>query len=335
MMAKLRLAFLGFRHGHVMGLYQSAQQHSRVEVVAAIDQDASAAAAANVSHGRYDDLIASSDVDAIAVGEYFGRRGEIIIRALEANKHVISDKPICTRPAELDRIVALAAAKRRSIGCLLDLRDHGPYLTMRRLIRDGAIGKVHTVNFTAQHPLLLGTRAAWYFEEGKHGGTINDIGIHAIDAIPWLTGRTIVEATAARAWNARVPQFPRFQDAAQVMLKLDNGGGVLGDLSYLAPDGVGYSAEQYWRITCHGDVGVIETNYNAKAVTLAVGAEVKTIPADPGRPTGSLDAFLDEIDGKPHEGALTTAAVLDATRRTLLIQQAADENRTNVPLTSG
>jgi predicted dehydrogenase len=333
-MVKLRLAFLGFRHGHVMGLYKSAQQHPRVEVVAAMDEDATAATAANVSHGRYDDTIKSSNVDAIAVGDYFGRRGEIIIRALEANKHVIADKPICTKFAELDRIAALVADKRRSVGCLLDLRDHGPYLTMRRLIRDGAIGDVHTVNFTAQHPLLLGKRPAWYFEEGKHGGTINDIGIHAIDAIPWLTGRTIVEATAARAWNARVPQFPRFQDAAQMMLKLDNSGGVLGDLSYLAPDGIGYFADQYWRIACHGDSGVIETNYNAKAVTLAVGAEVKTIPTDPGHPTGCLDAFLDEIAGNSREGALTTADVLDATRRTLLIQQAADENRTNVPLTS-
>src|SRR5688500_12542479 len=143
-MSKLRIAFLGFRHGHINGLFKSAQQHARVEVVAAVDEDASAAAAANVSHGRYDDLFTRGDVDAIATGDYFGRRGEIIIRALEANKHVIADKPICTRLDELDRIAAIAKEKERVVGCLLDLRDHGPYLTMRRLIRDyGAIGAVH------------------------------------------------------------------------------------------------------------------------------------------------------------------------------------------------
>ena len=334
-MSKMRLAFLGFRHGHVMGLYKSAQQHPRVEIVAAMDEDAAAATAAGVTHGRYDDVLASRQVDAIAVGDYFGRRGQIIIRALEADKHVIADKPICTRLAEVDRIAALAADKRRSIGCLLDLRDHGPFLTMRRLIRDErALGEVRTVNFTAQHPLLLGKRPAWYFEDEKHGGTINDIGIHAIDAIPWLTGRTIVEATAARAWNARLPQHPKFQDAAQVMLKLDNGGGVLGDLSYLAPDGIGYAVTQYWRVTCHGDAGVIETNYNATTVALAAAGEVKSIPVEASHPTGCLDAFFDEIDGTSKDGALTTANVVDATRRTLLIQQAADQNRTNVPLTS-
>jgi predicted dehydrogenase len=181
---------------------------------------------------------------------------------------------------------------------------------------------------------MLGKRPAWYFEPGKHGGTINDIGIHAIDAIPWLTGRTIAEVAAARAWNARLPQFPHFQDAAQVMLKLDNGGGVLGDLSYLAPDGIAYSGDQYWRITCHGEAGVIETNYNAKTVTLWAGSEMKHFPAGPSNPTGCLDAFLDEIAGKPSDntGALNTQTVLDASRRALLIQQAADENRANVRL---
>lgn len=331
-MSELRLAFVGFRHAHVMGLYKSAQEHPRVQVVAAIDEDADAARVAQVAHGRYDEVLKSAEVEAVAVGEAFGRRGDIVIAALEAGKHIIADKPICTRLPELDRIAALVAAKRRAVGCLLDMRDHGSFLTMRRLIRDGAIGQVHTVNFTAQHPLMLGKRPAWYFEPGMHGGTINDIAIHAIDLIPWLTGRTIVEVTAARGWNARLPQFPHFQDAAQVMLKLDNGGGVLGDLSYLAPDHVGYAVEQYWRVACHGDRGVVETNYNAKTVTLAADGEVKSVAAQPNAPTGCLAAFLDEIAGKSQPGALTTADVVDASRRTLLIQQAADADRTKVVL---
>jgi predicted dehydrogenase len=282
-----------------------------------------------------DDVYNTVAFDAVAIGDYFSRRGQIAIRALEAGKHAIADKPICTRLDECDRIAELATSRQRAVGCLLDLRDHGPFLTMRRLIREGAIGTVHTITFTAQHPLMLGKRPAWYFEPGKHGGTINDIAIHAIDAIPWLTGRTITHATAARAWNARLPQYPHFQDAAQVMLKLDNGGGVLGDLSYLAPDGVAYAAEQYWRITCHGDGGVIETNYNAKFVSLSRAADPspQAIPLDPSHPTGCLDAFLDEISGvQPDARALTTKQVLDATRQALLIQRAADENARDVSL---
>ena len=157
-------------------------------------------AAVQLTHNSYDDIWQNVDFDAVAVGDYFSRRGELIIAALSAGKHVLADKPVCTNLNELDQIEALAAKKRRALGCLLDLRDHGGYLATRKLIANGEIGQVHTLTFLAQHPLILGKRPSWYFEPGKHGGTINDIGVHAIDLIPWMTGRSIVEVTAA-AWN--------------------------------------------------------------------------------------------------------------------------------------
>jgi predicted dehydrogenase len=329
----MRLAFIGFRHGHVMGLYRGAVAHSGVEVVAACEEDPQAAAAlraggtVQLTHERMEDVLTKVECDAIAVGDYFARRGEIVIRALEAGKHVIADKPICTRLDELDRIGHLAAGKGRAVGCLLDLRDTAVFLTMRRVIREGAIGEVHTVLFTAQHPLMFGTRPAWYFEPGKHGGTINDIAIHATDLIPWLTAREIEGVVAARAWNARLPQHPHFQDAAQVMLRLDNNGGAFGDVSYLSPDELGYTAPQYWRVTCHGSDGVVEADYSATSVSLAARGDktVREIALDPAKPDGCLEAFMNEIAGRIEPGALTTADVLRASRVALLAQQTADQ----------
>lgn len=339
-MSKIRLAFLGFRHGHVMGLYKSAKAHPRVEVVAACEEDDATAktlrdaGTVQLTHGSYDDVYSSVDFDAVAVGDYFARRGELILSALNAGKHVIADKPICTDLAQLDAIEKLAAQKRRVVGCLLDLRDHGAYIAVRKLIKEGAIGNVHTVTFLAQHPLILGKRPAWYFEPGKHGGTINDIGVHAIDLIPWMTGRKLVEVTSARAWNARVPQSPQFQDAAQFCLKLDNGGSVFGDVSYLNPDGAMYSPMQYWRMTIHGETGMIETSYNAKSVELtkATDATPQNIPLADAKPTGCLDAFLNEIEGNNPPGELTSRDVFDAARKSLLTQRAADQQKAFVAL---
>ena len=325
----MKLAFLGFRHAHVMGLYQSATEHADVDVVAAVEEDPAtaeslrAAGKVTLTHERIPDVLANVACDAVAIGDVYARRGAIAIAALEAGKHVIADKPLCTRLDELDRIAALSRETKRVVSCLLDLRDGGPYRAMRQIIRSGEIGDVHTINFTAQHPLLLGTRPHWYFEPGAHGGTINDIAVHAIDLIPWLSGRSITGVVAARAWNARLPQFPHFQDAAQIMLKLDNAGGVLGDLSDLAPDPVGYTAPQYWRVTCHGAGGFVETHYGATEVLLATNADksVRQIPADADVPHGRLNDFLDEIAGTSRDGALTTADVFTASRTALLAQQ--------------
>ncbi len=336
----MRLAFIGFRHGHVMGLYRGAIARGGVDVVAACEEDEATrqALATNgtvqLTHERIDDVLANVDCDAIAIGDTFARRGEIAIRALEAGKHVIADKPLCTRLNELDRIERLTAEKRRAIGCLFDLRDTAVFRTMRRLISEGSIGEVHTVLFTAQHPLMLSTRPAWYFEAGQHGGTINDIAIHAIDLIPWMTGRRLMEVTAARAWNARLPQHPHFQDAGQLMLRLDNNGGVFGDVSYLSPDELGYGAPQYWRVTCHGSEGFVEAAYSSISVKLAGRGDttVREVPLDPATPDGCLVAFMNEIDGRIEPGALTAADVLRASRQTLMAQQAADSGASKVAI---
>jgi predicted dehydrogenase len=334
---RLRIAFIGFRHNHVMGLYHAANVHPDFDLVAASEDHPETIEAlsrdekVSLTHTNWRDVIDHVPCDAIAVGDYFAKRGEIIIAALEAGKHVISDKPICTR---LDQLEELAREKQRVVSAQLDLRDSGAFITARRLIRDGAIGEVHTIHITAQHPLLLDKRPKWYFEPGKQGGTINDIAIHATDLIPWMTGRKLAEVVAARAWNARLPQFPHFQDAAQFMLKLDNGGGVFGDVSYLAPDGIAYTAPQYWRITCHGSDGLIEAKYMSPTVQLATSGDktVQSIPCDASIENGRLPAFLEQIRGEANDGALTTADVMRASRCALSIQHAADEQRTGVVL---
>lgn len=336
----LKIAFVGFRHGHIMGLYNTCKSDSRVKLVAACEEDPAtidalkSAGKVQLTHTSFADMLKSVDCDAIAVGDYFANRGFLIIQSLKARKHIISDKPVCTSLDELDQIAQLARSTNRKIGCLLDLRDSGVFITARKLVRDGTIGEVLTANFTAQHPLLLATRPRWYFEPNKHGGTINDIGVHGIDLLPWLTGRTFAQCVAARTWNVRVPQAPHFQEGGQFMLKLDNDAGVLGDVSYFTPDGIAYAAPQYWRITIHGTQGLIEASFSQRTLTLTTAEDKspRAVDLEPDHPTGCLDAFLREIAGSSNEPDLMTNDVLRASRTSLVIQQAADQNRTNVPL---
>ncbi|HEX8523656.1 MAG TPA: Gfo/Idh/MocA family oxidoreductase [Tepidisphaeraceae bacterium] len=336
----LKIAFAGFRHGHIMGLYNTCRNHPGVKLVAACEEDAptreslNAAGKVEIGHSDYQHMLETVDCDAIAVGDYFAKRGALIIAALKAGKHVISDKPVCTRISELEEIAGLVKTMDRRLGCLLDLRDSGVFITARKLIRQGAIGEVLTANFTAQHPLLRATRPKWYFEQGKHGGTINDIAVHGIDLIPWVTGRQIAYVVSARTWNARVPEAPQFHDGGQFMLKMDNGGGVLGDVSYFTPDALAYSAPQYWRLTVHGTEGLVEASFSQRTVMLAKAADKapQSVPLEKDHPTGCLDAFIGDVEGRSDAAHLTSAEALRASRVTLLIQQAADRNECNVPL---
>ena len=176
---------------------------------------------------------------------------------------------------------------------MLTMRDAAPVIGARNLIQAGRIGEVHAIAFGGQHPLLLGSRPGWYFEQGKHGGTITDIGIHAIDALPWVTGHQWAKINAARCWRAFVPQELHMQDAGQMMLEMDNGCGVLGDVSYFAPDRAGYTMPYYWRTTFWGRDGVIETATTAKDIQV-LGREDAAVQVEPlpPAPTGRLPALL-------------------------------------------
>src|SRR3954447_25098205 len=102
----MRLAFMGFRHGHVMPLYHAAVRDARIDVVAACEEhaptaDSVAASGVVITHRDFEQMLRDVAFAALAIGDYFGRRGAILIAALQAGKHVIADKPICTDLREL------------------------------------------------------------------------------------------------------------------------------------------------------------------------------------------------------------------------------------------
>lgn len=336
----LRLAIVGFRHGHIMDLNRRVVENPALELVATCEEDEAtriqlkAQGQVSISHTRFDDMLESVDCDVVAIGDYFGKRGSLAIRALQRGKHVICDKPLCTSLSELDEIVQLAAGNHLCVGCMLDMRDNGLFIGARNLVRQGVIGEIQAISFNGQHPLFWGQRAPWYFEPGKHGGTINDIGAHAFDIIPWITGLKFAQVNAARCWVAHPELCSTFASAGQVMLTMSNGGGVLGDVSYLTPDSFAYRNPQYWRITLWGNKGVLETSHTAEGITVAIDGEtaLRTELAAPANPGGYLKSFLHDIEGSSAEDELNTNQVLAAARVALKVQLAADQNAHDVTL---
>jgi len=351
---KTRIAFLGFRHGHVRAADLRARERTDIEIVACSEDDPVLRAgleregAVKVTHRDHRKLLAEVDCDAVVVGAVFGRRGAVIADALAAGRHVLSDKPACTSIAELDRIEELARAKGLAVGMMLELRDAGVFIGLRRLVREGAVGEVRAVSFGGQHPLLSASRPAWYHEEGSHGGTINDIAIHALDAIPWITGLGFDRVVAAREWQRGVPRGSHFRNAAQLMLAMENEAGVIGDVSYFSPDSHGYSLPLYWRLTIWGGEGVLETSINAGEIRLFREGDSsgRALPPGPSEPGGYFEAFLREARGESGAGVeaarpggsgapesgerLTTADEFAASRVALRAQEAASRGLRDV-----
>ncbi len=337
---KTKMAFAGFRHGHINSLYELARSSDEVEVVAACEEDPDtrnglhAVGRIQLTHTDVQRMLDEVEFDALAVGDYFARRGSLVLEALSRGKHAIADKPLCTRLSEVAEMARITRSGSLKVGCMLTMRDSAPMRGARAMIRAGRIGEVQAIGFGGQHPLMLDSRPGWYFEAGKHGGTITDIGIHAIDAIPWITGLEFHTINAARCWNAFARPYPHFHDAAQMMLTMNNGCGVLGDVSYFAPDRLGYRLPQYWRTTFWGTEGLIELS-TAMDKLMVVGAaddEVRYEPLPPAVKGGYLRSFLDDIAGVTPDSGLDTAAVLESMRTAITIQEAANHGAREVEL---
>lgn len=334
----MKLAIVGFRHAHMYVMAQHIQAMPEIELVAACEEDAATRQALaartdiQLTHECLETMLAEVECEAVAVGDTYARHGPLILRLLAQGKHVIVDKPVCITLAELAAIEQRLQETGLKLGCMLDMRDSPQMIGIRALIQSGRIGEIHAITFGGQHPLMLGTRPAWYFEPGQHGGTINDIAIHAVDALPWITGLNFAQINAARTWNAFAPAYPHFQDAGQMMLTMNNGCGVLGDVSYFMPNSMGYTLPHYWRMTFWGRKGIVETAATLDQLWVALDGErsphQEALP--PGKPAGYLTAFLHDIVGVTEEGELTTAVVLRATRTTLEIQQVADRHAAGV-----
>jgi predicted dehydrogenase len=327
-----RFVFVGFRHPHIFSLWQGVRDRSDCEIVGACEVDPvtrtslAEGGRVKITHDNFERMLAETPSDVVAIGDVFGERGTLAILALESGRHVIADKPICTRLKELDRIERLAGERRLVVGAQLDLPENPAICRLRQVINDGMIGAVCTVTIAAQHPLRWGTRPPWYFEPDRHGGTINDLGVHVFDLVPWLTGRGWERLLSAHVWNAKAVAAPQFQDGAQFLATLQGGISCFADLSYLGPDLLGYEIPNYWRITVHGTQGLAEMSLPQNLVRI-IRDDAKT-PEEmgglPGAPLQYLNDFLDETAGRPRAEGMNTERVLAASRLALKAQAAAE-----------
>lgn len=135
-----------------------------------------------------DEIIADPDVDAILNLTIPAAHAEISLAALEAGKHVHSEKPFVTDLTDGRRILDLAARKGLSVGNAPDTFLGGRWQTVRKLLDKGVIGEptgasafVPTHGVERHHP-----NPDFYYAKG--GGPLLDLGPYYLAALVFCLG---------------------------------------------------------------------------------------------------------------------------------------------------
>jgi len=201
-------------------------------------------------------LLDDPTIDLILLSGIPRDRAGWAVKAMQAGKDVMSDKPGCTTLAQLADIKACVAATGRIWSIDFSERFEVPAVTRAAgLVAEGAIGRVVQTVGLGPHRLNRATRPDWFFDRDAYGGILTDIGSHQIDQFLYFTGSDDAEITMAQVRNFANPNDPGLQDFGEVALRSENGHGYIR-LDWFTPDGLPTWGDG--RLTILGTDGYIE-----------------------------------------------------------------------------
>ncbi len=199
-MQPLNIGILGYDHVHVLRYVPAFMSagNARITKVAAIGANKEVAKrdADSIRCSYYETLDNFFDeLDAIYVGTTPPVHKDVIELAAEHGLHVLCDKPIALTLSDADEIIRCAVTHNIKLMVPFNPRFQIPFIRAKEIIEGGELGElqyIYAVKYGKSPKYLSGVDTSWFFDPDQAGfGGFGDIGIHAIDALRWLTGSEV------------------------------------------------------------------------------------------------------------------------------------------------
>ncbi len=131
------------------------------------------------------------EIEVVVVCSRDDTHAEFAERALRAGKHVVVEKPFARSVEEADRVIALAKEKGLLLTCFQNRRWDGDFLTLRKLVREGALGRVTDaqMHYDFENASWVHSWTEKEYQKGSGEGMMYGLGSHSIDQTIVLFGR--------------------------------------------------------------------------------------------------------------------------------------------------
>ena len=264
--------------------------------------EAAAARYGGRAYADVDACLADPRVEAVIIATPHPSHAELTVKALEAGKHVLTEKPIATSPADAARIRS-AAERTDRVFMPLPFDALPPVVEARRLMRSGAIGRVTSADAVLAH--LGPVHAPWFLDRDKaEWGVMADLGIYLVGALTYLFG-------AAESVFGRVETVlpTRTSDDGRTVASTVDDNAVA---AIVWPKGVLGSMRASWCITgdrrnfvwetrLYGTEGILFLNMASPTDTLVVHSPKRPVEgAGPIVHNGLTDCYLPALPAWDH-----------------------------------
>src|SRR5688500_5395867 len=161
-------------------------------------------------YANYDTMKDNAEIDCVYIVLPVGLHAEYTVRALEAGKHGLCEKPMASTSAECERMVAAAKANNRQLGVAYRVHFEPTNREAKRRIAAGELGAIRAVqNAHGFNANLQFPPHKWRLEKAlAGGGSMFDIGIYGLNtSLMMLEGDTPVAISALYAYPKDDPRF--------------------------------------------------------------------------------------------------------------------------------
>ena len=174
-------------------------------------------------YAAWQDLVNDEEVQAVYIATPVDLHAEQTVRAAEAGKHVLCEKPMAMNVAECNRMIAAARACNIKLGIAYYRHFYPAIRRARQIIQSGEIGvpvlaqinAFESFNPAQDHPRF------WLLRKDRSGGgPMFDFGCHRIEVLTNLLGCI----TQVKALTANVAFDREVEDTATALFQFENGG---------------------------------------------------------------------------------------------------------------
>ena len=199
----LSTARIGYEH--VIPAIQIAR-HARVSAIASRSKAQAKKIATHFDipnyFGSYDELLASDEIDAVYIPLPTSQHADWTIRTIKAGKHVLCEKPIALKAADILKIIKARDKQNVVVSEAFMVTYHPQWLKVKQLIQKGAIGRLRHVDGAFTYHNVNPHNMRNQLDLG--GGVIPDIGVY-----PTVTTRFVTEQEPIRL-QAQIDYDPKF-----------------------------------------------------------------------------------------------------------------------------
>jgi predicted dehydrogenase len=261
---KIRVAIIGC--GSVSGMYfPHLSKSPYVELVSACDIKPERAAArakefqVKNHYTHIDQLLAGAPFDLLVNLTDMQEHGRLNKQALEAGKHVWSEKPLANTYKDGKDLLALAKNKNLQLWGAPAVVNSPQFAFMSKTIQEGKLGKIAGAH--AHYGHLGPTWSAFFYEKG--GGSLPDLGVYNLATLTGLLGpaKSVIAMTSIVTPQRIVDDKGTIRVEAEdnAMVVMDHGNGVLSHVqcgfNYFDPYGHEGKGQNNHTITIWGTKG--------------------------------------------------------------------------------